>query len=56
MSRAHMLYDDQPLQQEGVKISKWAGKMEPGRTAEVSLSRNTSYNNKEHASPSSIIE
>lgn len=26
MSRAHMLYDDQPLQQEGVKISKWTGK------------------------------
>ena len=25
MSRAHMLYDDQALQQEGVKVSKWTG-------------------------------
>ena len=25
MSRAHMLYDDKPLQQEGIKVSKWNG-------------------------------
>ena len=25
MSRAHMLYDDKPLQQEGIKVSKWTG-------------------------------
>lgn len=29
MSRAHMLYDDEPLQQETVKVSKWKGIWNP---------------------------
>ncbi len=29
MSRAHMLYDDQPLEQEAVRSSRWRGKWEP---------------------------
>ena len=29
MSRAHMIYDDRPLAQEGVKTSRWQGKWDP---------------------------
>lgn len=29
MSRAHMLYEDKPLLQEGVRTSKWPGRWEP---------------------------
>ncbi|XP_064405183.1 arpin-like [Halichondria panicea] len=29
MSRAHMLYDDQALSQEGVRVSKWTGAWTP---------------------------
>ena len=43
MSRSHMIYDDRPLGQEGVKTSKWSGKWDPQSLASKSVIRKTQH-------------